>query len=281
MPLFMRSSIIKIICILLLAYGCKSDEEVLPVPPPATEETETETPPTISEDDKERPVDEDSDFFLYRKFENMPYRILYPKRYDSTRHYALHIFLHGMGERGTDNEKHLSIGASYFMADSIREKYPSFVIYPQCPLSNVWFDNDMTSKVKRMLDSLQQHVRLDSQRISIGGFSMGAYGTFEMVSRYPGYFEAALAISGDGDPERASALAKTRWQIFAGERDDVVPSARTQRIAEAIKAAGASVYFTLYQNADHGGTWVHAFSEPALFSRLFIKPKQDPVLTGE
>jgi predicted peptidase len=110
---------------------------------------------------------------------------------------------------------------------------------------------------------------------------MGAYGTFEMVAKYPGYFDAALAISGDGDPHQARALARTRWQIFAGKRDDIVPSAKTERIAEAIQAAGATVYFTLYENADHGGTWVHAFAEQTLFSRLFIKPKASPVLTSE
>ena len=75
---------------------------------------------------------------------------------------------------------------------------------------------------------------------------MGAYGTFEMVARYPGLFEAAVAISGDGDEEEVASMAKSRWQIFAGQKDEVVPSIKTKKIAEALLTAGASVSFTLY-----------------------------------
>ncbi len=39
--------------------------------------------------------------------DTMPYRILFPKNYDSTKKYPAIFFLHGRGESGSDNEKQL------------------------------------------------------------------------------------------------------------------------------------------------------------------------------
>ena len=59
------------------------------------------------------------DFSLFQKKEFvsangkvLPYRILYPEDYDSTKKYHVVLFLHGAGERGNDNEKQLTHGAS-------------------------------------------------------------------------------------------------------------------------------------------------------------------------
>ena len=72
----------------------------------------------------------------------LPYRILYPKGYDGTTKYPLVFFLHGSGERGTDNEKQLIHGAQLFL-DSI-DKYPSIVIFPQCNHSDYWANIEPT-----------------------------------------------------------------------------------------------------------------------------------------
>ena len=180
-----------------------------------------------------------------------------------------------MGERGNDNEKQLDIGSKYYLADTIREKYPAIVVYPQCPSDKVWFDDDVTVTLKELTDALQKEYGVDAKKISIGGFSMGAFGTFELVARNPGLFEAAVAISGDGDEERVASMAGSRWQIFAAEKDDVIPIGRTKEIVEALIEAGATVSFTTYPDVTHDSTWVHALAEPGLFQWLFPKKADD------
>ena len=64
-------------------------------------------------------------------------------------------------------------------------------------------------------------------------------------------------------------MAQSKWRLFAGKKDDVVPSWETEKMAKALEQAGASVSFTLYPDADHGRTWVNAFSEPDFFHWLF------------
>src|SRR4029453_14496218 len=46
--------------------------------------------------------------------------------------YPLVVFLHGAGERGTDNEKQLVHGMNDFASDEIMAKYPAFVVPPHC-----------------------------------------------------------------------------------------------------------------------------------------------------
>ena len=261
-------SLLCLIILVLLVTACQKPEEILPIPPPA-ERPATEAPSENSDKETQVPVDIDSESFQSAVFNGLPYRILVPRNYDPNRSYPMLVFLHGMGERGSDNERQLSIGASHFLADSIRERYPFFVIYPQCPESDYWFDDRIVKRVKELIDTLQGQYAVDKNKISIGGFSMGAYGTFEIASRYPGFFEAAFAISGDGDETKASLMAKSRWRIFAGKDDDVVASYKSEKMARALEKAGASVSFTLYPGASHGRMWTHAFSEPDLFDWLY------------
>jgi predicted peptidase len=98
---------------------------------------------------------------------------------------------------------------------------------------------------------------------------MGAYGTYAMVAEFPDLFAAAVAISGDGDARKASRMKKTKWRIFAGKRDEIVSFGKSEKMAKALEEAGASVYYTLYPNADHAGSWILAFEEPDFCSWIF------------
>ena len=266
--MFMRG-IYSLVFVAMLATACQPDEDILPAPPPSANNRGPVNTPSAPDQSVKPPFDVDSEIFQEGSFNDMPYRILFPRGYDSTLTYPMHIFLHGVGERGKDNEKQLTLGASYFQLDSIRQNYPAFIVFPQCPDSRYWFDGSMTATLKGLIDSLVKNQSINDTALSIGGFSMGAYGTFAMVGKYPGLFGSAIAISGDGDANKASLLAKTRWRLFAGENDDVVPSYKTANMARVLQAAGASVAFTLYPKTDHGSTWFRAFSEPDFFHWLF------------
>lgn len=257
---------------LFILSACEKPEEILPVPENSS--VEEHINPTDIADEKETPVNVDSELYQYGEFRDMPYRILFPRNYDSTKTYPLHVFLHGIGESGTDNEQQLSWGSTLFQEDSIREEYPSFIIFPQCPASRYWFDEEITQKLTGLIDALISDHTIDMKEISIGGFSMGAYGTFAMVARNPDLFASAVAISGDGDKNKAALMSKTRWRIFAGKKDHVVTSVKSEKMAKALEKAGAWVSFTLYPESDHGGTLVRAFSEPDFFHWLYSVNKE-------
>jgi predicted peptidase len=260
-----------LICLLLLTSACEKHDEITPVPPVSRQPAApAEERPSEQE---ESSLDFTSDLYQYGEYKEMPYRVLVPGDYDQEKSYPLHIFLHGMDERGNDNEKQLSAIAKKFQVDSIRRNYPAFIIFPQCPSSLYWFDKPATDALKGLVDAFIKSNQVDPEKISIGGFSMGAYGTFAMVAENPGFFQNAVAISGDGDENKALSMATTGWQIFAGKKDDVVASSKTERMANALREAGASVAFKIFPEADHGGTWPKAFAEPDFFSLLFSPEK--------
>src|SRR5205085_5314164 len=75
----------------------------------------------------------------------LPYRLLKPKDYDVKKKYPLVVFLHGAGERGTDNNAQLVHGMADFADDKIMEKYPALVIAPQCPEGKQWVEVPWTA----------------------------------------------------------------------------------------------------------------------------------------
>src|SRR5215213_1813775 len=50
-----------------------------------------------------------------RNGHSLPYRLLYPQSFDSTKKYPLVVFLHGSYEKGADNNLQLNIGGRYFL----------------------------------------------------------------------------------------------------------------------------------------------------------------------
>ncbi len=222
---------------------------------------------------------------------DLPYRILYPKSFDSQKQYPLVLFLHGAGERGTDNEKQLTHGARLFASDTVMEKYPAIVVFPQCPSDSYWagvdiktlpdgsstFDFSARGKptppmraVLELLDSLVKLSYVDATRIYVGGLSMGGMGTYELLYRRPKLFAAAFPICGGGNPASAKRYAKrgVKIWVFHGDADNVVPLFHSQRMVDAIKQAKGDVRFTVYPGVGHN-SWDNAFAEPDLLPWLF------------
>ena len=72
------------------------------------------------------------------KTDTLNYRILKPLNYNPNKQYPVHLFLHGAGERGNDNESQLVHGAKLFLKKENREQFNSWVIFPQAPKNDWW-----------------------------------------------------------------------------------------------------------------------------------------------
>jgi len=218
------------------------------------------------------------------------YRIMYPSKYDVNKKYPVILFLHGSGERGSDNESQLLHGGSLF-ADSVnRIKFPAFVIFPQCPKNDFWarikqehspfyYQSDVPvgkslGLVAKLVDSFARTPQVEKTKIYIGGLSMGGMGTFELLWRKPNFFAAAVPICGGGDDAKASVYGKNFpvW-VFHGAADDVVPASHSRAMVKTLKAAGANAIYTEYPGIKHD-SWNNAFAEPGLLKWLFDQEKK-------
>ncbi len=219
------------------------------------------------------------DTLPYREFN---YSSLWEKRL------PLVIFLHGSGERGNDNFSQLSHGSEWIWRASLSQ-YPCHAIFPQCPKNSYWsnvkrtvdstgkphfeFNDDTAStKAMKLLMAFVRHLKkqsyLDSNRIYIGGLSMGGMGTIELMKRMPKTFAAAFPICGGGNISNFKPLRKTQWWFFHGLKDDIVPPSNSIDLVQQLKSNKINVQLTLYPNANHN-SWDSAFAESGLLPWLF------------
>ncbi len=216
----------------------------------------------------------------------LPYRLLKPAHYDAATKYPLVIFLHGAGERGTDNERQLQHCVRDFAKPAIREQHPCFVVAPQCDNAYRWCEVDwgdpkphQTPKepsvpmglLIALLPTLDKEFSIDPSRLYVTGLSMGGFGTWDLVTRFPQRFAAAAPICGGADNSAAPALAALPIWVFHGAVDNVVHPERSRTMVAALKAAGSTqVKYTEYPGVGHG-CWGNAFAEPDYFTWLFAQ----------
>jgi predicted peptidase len=128
--------------------------------------------------------------------------------------------------------------------------------------------------MKSLLDSLIRSKVADRKRMYIGGLSLGGFGTFNMIERYPTFFAAAFPICGGGDTQSAGRFAKTTavW-IFHGDKDEAVDVKYSRDYYTALKKANADVRYTEYAGVGHN-SWNNAFAEKDLVHWMFMKKKK-------
>lgn len=229
----------------------------------------------------------------------LPYRILRPSGAEPGRRYPLVLFLHGAGERGEDNERHLKFGGPLFSDPKTREQYPAIVVFPQCrkegEKEGYWVDIDIRRKlyareeqafeevfappmpelqrVMDLVDHLAATEPVDADRMYVMGLSMGALATYETLARWPGKFAAAVAICGGGNVEATERYAKrTPIWITHGTLDEIVPVEYSRRLHRALLERGAEVKYTEFAEAKHDA-WTPTLAMPELLPWLFSHRK--------
>ena len=225
-----------------------------------------------------------------QKEESLPYRLLLPEDYDIKKKYPLLVFLHGAGERGNDNELQLTHGSDQFLTPAFRKQYPAIIVFPQCPKDAYWATilsrevplkfsyskrpkkNPTLDLVEGMLKEVLSNYAIDQSRIYVGGLSMGAMGTFELVYRNPKLFAAAFAICGGANPKIARKIRRPMWRIDHGEADSVVPFTLSKQMVAALKKKKALVSFNRYPGVNHN-SWDKVFAEPSFLPWLFSQSK--------
>jgi len=250
-----------ILCVVLFCFGCITN--VFSQPPLFSYETYTNT-----------------------KGDTLKYRMLNPD-YDTIRKYPLVVFLHGSGERGNDNNAQLKWGVMNFATDQNMKLHPAYVIAPQCPANSSWANfsersnsnislHESPSKTMVLLMELIQQLKkqygIDTNRIYITGVSMGGFGTFDAISRYPDLFAAAVPVCGGGDLSKAPLISHIPIWIFTGAEDPAVSPVISFNMIGALTKAGAHPGYTQYPEVGHF-SWIAAYSDPLMMEWMFRQKK--------
>lgn len=219
----------------------------------------------------------------------LPYQLFRSEKAETTTEAVpLVVFLHGAGERGNDNNAQLKYCVNYFLDDTITNQYPFLLLVPQCPEGKRWVNTDwslpehqMESEptaellyVMHLVDSLVVCGAVDANHVYIAGISMGGFGVWDALQRWPDKFAAAIAICGGGDPAYAEKMHGIPVYIFHGMQDDVVLPQRSIQMYNALQAAGNNkAILVTYHDLAHD-CWDEAFHTKGLLKWLFEERKK-------
>lgn len=202
----------------------------------------------------------------------MAYRLHRPAQATAKQPLPLVVYLHGNGSQGNELESSKGKWMAEpwaFNAPEVQAKHPAFVLYPRCRINERWAAVDWKLGSQKqveqtpsqrtlihLIDSLLESAPIDRRRVYLVGYSMGGYGTWDLLTRFPKRFCAAVALSGGGDPGSVTKdLADLPVWVFHGAKDTTVPISGSEDMVKAMQAIGATVRFDRDENASHSGTF--------------------------
>lgn len=208
----------------------------------------------------------------------MPYRLLIPTNYNKSTKYPVLLFLHGLGESGTDNEKQLGNIKNMFEYNG--DLLDQAIII--CPQTNEGWNIDKDyygdrkgalGSVLNLLDEIKGRYSCDENRIYVTGLSMGGHGTWNLLQEYGNIFAAGMPICGWGDTSKGYALKDIPIRIYHSKDDPTVSFAGSSQMHQAIlNAGGKKVKFIELDGLGHN-SWDYAYSDREAICWLFAQNK--------
>ena len=222
------------------------------------------------------------------------YRVYIPPNRNRKEQLPIVLFLHGAGERGSDNVAQTKVGIGPALASGA---YPAIVVMPQCPEGRLWTDQAVREFTMVALESAIQEFNGDSERIYLTGISMGGYGAWSFAYHYPKKFAALAPIAGgvkrletnyknlvlDAVSDAEDIYGDITKKIgtmpvwaFEGRLDTTVPWADQHQMVEALRVSGNNARETIYEDLDHH-IWDRAYVDPELARWFFAGASRNKV----
>ena len=247
--------------------------------------------------------------FINNSLDSLPYRIYIPTNTTNKKLPVL-LFLHGRGESGKDNIKQFTHGGRWIY-NYVKNNEPAILIFPQCPNTSYWSNvirtedcngkpnfifNSEEKPTKAMgllidlwkdkISELKSQDLIDTNRLYIGGISMGGMGTIELIQRLPHTFSAVFPICGGGILINPASQKNSNFWFFHGEKDDIVNYHHSFNVHKQLLAQGIPSRYTLFSEANHNAwdstiamkevlTWVFSSSKKSILTQNQPSPNPE------
>ena len=204
---------------------------------------------------------------------SVPYRFFIPQLASSTQKVPLIVYLHGLGDGGTDN-----VTQTYWMSNlrtnTASGPYPAYILAMQLPVGMQWYSTGrQASKSEALLMSLIKRIlphqpNIDPTRIYLTGVSAGALGVWDLLQRNPKFFAAAVPMSGALGASLAPRIKSIPIWAFHGAADTGVSPIYTRELIAAIIKAGGSPWYTEVPGGGHF-IWDGVYAQASLYAWMF------------
>ena len=218
--------------------------------------------------------------------DRMPYRLFSPTVGDlHGEGLPLVVFLHGSGERGTDNRLQVATHIGGLIDATQSEEFAAFLLAPQLPDNRGWNADGTNDLTLEIINSLTASLPIDVNRIYVTGLSLGGFGAFEYLTQYPDMFAAAVPMSGGFRPDAAAIIRDIPVWMFHGDRDDTVSLSGSRDMYAAILTAGGSPLLTEIAGGTHV-IWSPVYNDATndrwgLYDWLFSQSRGQPPFASQ
>ena len=212
--------------------------------------------------------------FHQRTVGEYSFQVFVPKGYTSGKSWPCIVFLHGVGENGTDGRKHMKIGLPKHVRENA-DTFPAIVVCPQNP--GPWkFKDEREEMVLDALAQVQEEFNIDEKRLYLTGLSQGGCSTFDIGAKTPGRWAALVVVCGAGKPEDAPKLEEVPIWIFHGGKDWSIPPSGSHKF-DKVSIGGRDMHerirgskYTEYPRDGHY-IWDKAYGDAKLWKWLFAQ----------
>lgn len=190
------------------------------------------------------------------------YVVFRPLGHDAKKPTPAILFLHGMGESGTDGMFQLYNGLMPAILRD-RSQWPFLAVFPQKPThQGEWFDQKAT--IDAILAAVEAEFAIDPHKRYLTGLSQGGRGTMRLAKHLKWQFAAIAPVCGWADVETAvKELVDVPMWLFHGDADQAVPVKGSTDVHDAVTKAGGKPKITIYPGVGHN-SWDNAYRDPEL-----------------
>ena len=160
------------------------------------------------------------------------------------------IFLHGSGEVGTNIKSLNNYGFAKYIKNGAN--YDTYILIPQLS-SGKWRTESNRNKLMALVKKTVDENKIDTERISIIGFSLGSEPIDELININPNYFSATVLLAPCGySSSQANIFKNIPIKIFAGSQDTKWGNSQdTKSFVDALKKINNDVEFVVFDNKPH------------------------------
>jgi poly(3-hydroxybutyrate) depolymerase len=172
-------------------------------------------------------------FMEAERFRGRPYVLHVPDDYRGDEPFPLVVVLGGGPGRAIPTAQ---------TARSTLEPLGELAVFPQA--NGMWWEEEPGAAVAALLAEVLAELNVDTDRVTITGFSNGGTGSLLYASRMPHRFAAVASLMGGGlpffEPDGAidpPAIARIPFLFVHGDRDELIPFSASERTARAMRKA--------------------------------------------
>jgi dienelactone hydrolase len=193
-----------------------------------------------------------------------PYVLYVPEDYRGDEPYPLVFVLGGGPGRAVPTAQ---------AAHAVIERRGEIAVYPQA--EGVWWDDAIADAFDALFAEVLSDLNVDTDRVTITGWSNGGTGSLLFAARHPDRFAAVASLMGGGlpffedsrpiDPEMVAGVP---FLFVHGSRDEIIPSWASERTAKALRKASPEATAEVHVLPDRGHDIIYGGDDGLTFPFL-------------